>query len=71
MRTTIDIPNQLILKLQKREKGKTKRKIIIEALQAYDKKGAAKELLKFQGKFPKINIDLNTLRDRDHYKKFL
>jgi metal-responsive CopG/Arc/MetJ family transcriptional regulator len=71
MRTTIDIPNHLMVKLQKREKGKTKRSIIIDALKAYDQKGAARELLKFQGKFPTINVDINTLRDRDHYKKFL
>lgn len=71
MRTTVDIPEKLMKGLHSFFPKRTKKSLIIEGLERLSMEKAYEGLRKAGGKFPDLKIDLNKLRDRDHYKKFL
>ena len=71
MRTTVDIPDDLMNRIRSRYKGKTKRSIIILGLKKLEKSGAYDGLRKLAGKFPDLRVDIDMLRNRNNYKKFL
>lgn len=64
MRTTLDIPEDLVSEAMKRSKIKTKTKVIITALEQLITKNKISEIKKYKGKVD-LNIDLDTIRDRD------
>lgn len=63
MRTTIDLPEQLIDEAVKLSHQKTKTAVIIAALEEFIRKKRIEGLKKFKGQVP-IEIDLDTLRNR-------
>ena len=63
MRTTLDLPKNLVDEAVKLSKGKTKTATITQALEDYVRKGHIKELRSYKGKVD-LDIDLNSLRDR-------
>ena len=63
MRTTLDIPEELMKEAMKVTGAKTKSQVIKEALEAQIKKAKRQRLLSFKGKID-LNVDLDTLRDR-------
>jgi hypothetical protein len=63
MRTTIDLPEQLIDEAIKLSHQKTKTAVIIAALEDFIRKKRLEGLKKFKGKVP-IEINLDTLRNR-------
>ncbi|KAA0257666.1 type II toxin-antitoxin system VapB family antitoxin [Deferribacter autotrophicus] len=64
MRTTIDIPDELIKQAMEITKIKTKKKLIITALEELIRKNKIEQIKEFKGKVD-LNIDLNKLRDRN------
>ena len=62
MRTTIDIPEDLMNEAMKITKSQTKTELIKIALFNIIQKNKIQSLLKFKGK-----IDLNSLRNRNEY----
>ena len=63
MRTTLDLPEDLIDEAMKATKIKTKTKVIITALEELIRKSKISELKEFKGKVD-LNIDMNTVRGR-------
>lgn len=63
MRTTLDLPEDLLTKAMSLVQIKTKTQVIIVALQELIRKAELSELKKFKGKI-NLDIDLNQIRDR-------
>jgi Arc/MetJ family transcription regulator len=63
MRTTLDLPEDLVQKAMSLVQIKTKTQVIILALQELIRKEELSELKKFKGKI-NLDIDLNQIRDR-------
>ncbi len=66
MRTTIDIPEKLINEAMKITKAKSKTELIKKALYNIIQKNKIKGLKNYKGKVD-LDIDLNSLRDRNEY----
>ena len=63
MRTTLDLPIDLLDEAMKTTNIKTKTKVIIIALEELIRKSKISELKEFKGKVD-LDIDLNTIRGR-------
>ncbi len=63
MRTTLDLPEDLINEAMQITHIKTKTALIIQALEALVRKHKISKIRKFKGKID-LDIDLNVLRDR-------
>jgi Arc/MetJ family transcription regulator len=63
MRTTLDLPEELVNEALKATRINTKTKLIITALEDLIRKSKISELKEFKGKID-LNIDLNTIRGR-------
>jgi len=63
MRTTLDLPENLLNEAMKATHIKTKTKVIIKALEELIRKSKISDLKNFKGKVD-LDIDLNTLRGR-------
>ena len=63
MRTTLDLPIDLLNEAMKATRTKTKTKVIIIALEELIRKSKIAELKEFKGKVD-LDIDLNTIRGR-------
>jgi Arc/MetJ family transcription regulator len=63
MRTTLDLPIDLLNEAMKATHIKTKTKVIIIALEELIRKSKIAELKEFKGKVD-LDIDLNTIRGR-------
>jgi len=63
MRTTLDLPIDLLEEAMKATHIKTKTKVIIIALEELIRKSKISELKEFKGKVD-LDIDLNTIRGR-------
>ena len=63
MRTTLDLPVDLLNEAMKATHTKTKTKVIILALEELIRKSKIAELKDFKGKVD-LDIDLNTIRGR-------
>ena len=63
MRTTIDLPEDLVNEAMKAAKIKAKTRVIIKALEELIRKSQISELKQYKGKVD-LNIDMNTVRDR-------
>ena len=66
MKTTIDIPEDLIKEAMKITKSRTKTELIKKALYNIIQKNKIKSLKNYKGKID-IDIDLNIVRDRNEY----
>ena len=66
MRTTIDIPEDLIKEAMRVTKSSTKTDVIKKALRDIIQKHKIKSLRKYKGKID-LNIDLDKLRKRNAY----
>nr|NJM04226.1 type II toxin-antitoxin system VapB family antitoxin [Desulfobacula sp.] len=64
MRTTLDLPEQLLFDAMKAGHIETKTKVIIIALEEFIRKNRIAGLKKFKGKVD-LDIDLNQLRNRN------
>ena len=64
MRTTLDLPEYLLLEAMKVTHIETKTKVIITALEDLIRKNKISELKKFKGKVD-LDIDMNKLRSRE------
>jgi len=63
MRTTLDIPNNLVQEAMQITHTKTKTRVIVKALEELIRKSKIAELKNFKGKID-LDIDLDALRDR-------
>jgi Arc/MetJ family transcription regulator len=63
MRTTLDIPEDLINEAMKATNIKTKTKVIVTALEGLIRKSKISDLKKFKGKVD-LDIDLDVIRER-------
>ena len=63
MRTTLDIPENLIAEAMRLTHIKTKTALIIRALEDLIRKNKLAEIKKYKGKID-LDIDLSVLRDR-------
>ena len=63
MRTTLDLPKDLLNEAMKTTHIQTKTKVIVTALEELIRKSKISELKKFKGKVD-LDIDLDTIRDR-------
>jgi Arc/MetJ family transcription regulator len=63
MRTTLDLPEDLLNEAMRATSTKTKTKVIITALEELIRKSKISELKTFKGKID-LDIDLNTIRGR-------
>ena len=63
MRTTLDLPEDLLLKAMSLSQIKTKTQVITIALQEMIRKSEISDIKNFKGKVD-IDIDLDTLRGR-------
>jgi Arc/MetJ family transcription regulator len=63
MRTTLDIPEDLMNEAMKASHISTKTKVIIAALEGLIRKSKISELKKFKGKVD-LHIDLDVVRNR-------
>ena len=63
MRTTLDLPEDLLNEAMRTTSIQTKTKVIITALEELIRKSKISELKTFKGKID-LNIDLNTIRGR-------
>ncbi len=66
MRTTIDIPEDLINEAMRITKSPTKTELIKKALYNIIQKSKIKSLKSYKGKI-EFDLDLNIIRDRDGY----
>jgi Arc/MetJ family transcription regulator len=64
MRTTLDLPEDLVTEAMKATHIRTKTKVIILALEELIRKSKIAELKQFKGKVPDLEIDLNVVRGR-------
>jgi len=67
MRTTVDIPEELIAEAMALTNSKTKNQLIKEVLEAYIKRIKRKRLIALKGTLD-FDIDLDTLRGREDVK---
>ena len=63
MRTTLDLPENLLNEAMKVTHTGTKTAVIIKALEEMVRKSKISELKKYKGKF-ELDVDINELRDR-------
>ena len=63
MRTTLDLPEDLLLKAMSLSQIKSKTQVIITALQEMIRKSEISDIKNFKGKVD-LDIDLDTLRGR-------
>ncbi|MCD4715458.1 MAG: type II toxin-antitoxin system VapB family antitoxin [Desulfobacterales bacterium] len=63
MRTTLDLPEDLIDEAMKASQSNTKTKVIITALEELIRKSNISGLKKYKGKVD-LDIDMNTIRGR-------
>jgi hypothetical protein len=63
MRTTLDLPEDLLNEAMKATHIKTKTKVIITALEELIRKSKISELKQYKGKID-LNIDLDAIRGR-------
>jgi hypothetical protein len=63
MRTTLDIPENLLNEAMKATNINTKTKVIVTALEGLIRKSKISDLKKFKGKVD-LDIDLDIIRDR-------
>ena len=63
MRTTLDLPEDLLLKAMSLSQIKTKTQVITTALQEMIRKSEISDIKNFKGKID-LDIDLDTLRGR-------
>ncbi len=63
MRTTLDIPDNLMKEAMKATHIKTKTKVIITALEQLIRRAQLSEIKEFKGKI-NLDIDLETIRGR-------
>jgi len=63
MRTTLDLPEQLVQEAMKVTHVKTKTSVIVLALKELIRKSKISDLKKFKGKVD-LDIDLNLIRSR-------
>lgn len=63
MRTTLDIPTQLLAEAMSLSHSENKTKTIVLALENLIQKSKIQEIKKFKGKID-LDINLNSLRDR-------
>ena len=63
MRTTLDLPENLVNEAMKATRIKTKTKVIIVALEQLIRKTQLSEIKEFKGKID-LDIDLETIRGR-------
>jgi hypothetical protein len=63
MRTTLDLPEDLIIEAMKVSHINTKTKVIVTALEELVRKSKISELKKFKGKVD-LDIDMNAIRGR-------
>jgi Arc/MetJ family transcription regulator len=63
MRTTLDLPEELLDEAMKVTRIQTKTRVIVTALEELIRKSKITELKKYKGKVD-LDIDLNTLRCR-------
>ena len=63
MRTTLDLPDDLVNEAMKATHIKTKTKVIITALEQLIRKAQLSEIKEFKGKIH-LDIDLETIRGR-------
>ncbi len=64
MRTTLDLPDDLVSEAMKATHIRTKTKVIITALEELIRKAKIAELKQFKGQVADLEIDLDRLRDR-------
>ena len=64
MRTTLDLPEELVTEAMKATHIRTKTKVIITALEELIRKSKISELQQFKGTLDDLDIDLDTLRGR-------
>jgi Arc/MetJ family transcription regulator len=64
MRTTLDLPEDLLIEAMKVTEIKTKTKVIITALEELIRKSKISEIKQYKGGID-LDIDLNKLRDRE------
>ena len=64
MRTTLDLPEDLIAEAMKAAQMKTKTQVIITALEELIRKSKISGLKKFKGKVD-LEMDMNVLRGRE------
>ena len=63
MRTTLDLPEELLSEAMKTTHIQTKTKVIITALEELIRKAKISEIKNYKGKID-LDIDLNTIRGR-------
>jgi len=63
MRTTLDLPENLLNEAMKVTHTDTKTAVIVKALEELVRKSKISELKRYKGKID-LNIDLNEIRDR-------
>ena len=63
MRTTLDLPENLINEAMKITHTNTKTAVIVKALEELVRKSKISDLKKYRGKI-ELDIDLNEIRDR-------
>ena len=63
MRTTLDLPEDLVVEAMKVSDIKTKTKVIITALEQLIKKSKISEIKKYKGEID-LDVDLDELRGR-------
>jgi hypothetical protein len=64
MRTTLDLPEELLREAMRTTHIETKTKVIITALEELIRKNTIAGLKKFKGKID-LNIDMNKVRSRE------
>ena len=64
MRTTLDLPEDLVTEAMKVTHIRTKTKVIVTALEELIRKSKIAELKQFKGKVDDLDIDLDVLRGR-------
>ncbi|NOX34017.1 MAG: type II toxin-antitoxin system VapB family antitoxin [Deltaproteobacteria bacterium] len=64
MRTTLDLPENLLIEAMKATNINTKTKVIITALEDLIRKAQISDLKKYKGKV-NLDIDMNQLRSRE------
>jgi len=64
MRTTLDIPENLITEAMELSRISTKTGVIIAALESLIRKSKLSDLKKFKGT---VNLDMDTLRNRKNW----
>lgn len=66
MRTTLDLPENLIKQAMKLTGKKTKTGTIIKALEELIRFNETKKIKNYFGKLPELDVDIDTLRDRKY-----